>query len=81
MTIEKNNEASIDVTGVSYIEFNYVNWRGLTSYRKVRVKQMYYGTTEHHLRSQWLMEALDLDKREMRIFAMEDMENVIDSMR
>jgi predicted DNA-binding transcriptional regulator YafY len=69
----------LEVKNGSYLEFNYVNWEGLTSYRKVKVKRIYFGFTEYHKQDQWLMEALDLDKNELRTFSMEDMVNVIES--
>ena len=60
----------------SFIKFDYVNWRGVKGERKARAIEIYHGSTEYHPEDQWLLEAMDLDKNEIRIFAMKDMSNV-----
>ena len=60
----------------SVIEFDYVNWKGEKGHRRALVSGFYYGNTEYHKESQWLLVALDLDKDEERVFAMNDMSNV-----
>ena len=66
----------IEVTSGSYIEFDYVNWKGVFHHRKVRVNRIYFGSTEFHKEEQWLMEAIDIDKGRERTFAMKDMTNI-----
>jgi hypothetical protein len=58
------------------IEFDYVNWKGVKGHRTARVILFSYGSTEYHPEKQWLLEAYDLDKEKIRIFAMKDMSNV-----
>jgi predicted DNA-binding transcriptional regulator YafY len=59
-----------------YIEFDYVNWKGINGHRKVEVYKIYWGSNEYHKKEQWLLEAFDIDKKEYREFAMSDMSNV-----
>lgn len=62
----------------NWIEFDYVNWRGERSHRRVEVDGFYFGSTEYHKEDQWLLKAYDIDRQEDRIFAMKDMSNVTD---
>jgi predicted DNA-binding transcriptional regulator YafY len=57
------------------IEFDYVNYRGETSHRRARVGEIMFAATEWHTEPQWLIGGFDLDKNEMRHFAMRDMTN------
>lgn len=65
-------------TGNIFIEFDYVNWKGVESHRKALMIRIFFGSTGYHKEPQWLMEARDLDKQEGRVFAMKDMSNVKD---
>jgi predicted DNA-binding transcriptional regulator YafY len=58
------------------LEFDYLNWKGEKGHRRVQVNRIYYGSTVYHNTNQWLLEALDLDKQQFRLFAMSDMSNV-----
>lgn len=58
------------------IEFDYINWKGLKGKRTVKILGFYYGSTDYHKESQWLLRAIDLYKGEERIFAMRDMSNL-----
>ncbi|AKO95006.1 hypothetical protein BEH_07510 [Priestia filamentosa] len=58
------------------IEFDYVNWRGEKSRRTAMVENVWYGSNEYHKEDQWLLEATDRDKQEIRLFAMKDMSNI-----
>ena len=56
------------------IEFNYRNYKGEISRRRVNVHTVEFGSNEWHPpEPQWLMQAIDLDKNEQRAFAMKDM--------
>jgi hypothetical protein len=55
------------------LEFAYTNWRGERSNRRVQPIRLYHGSTEWHPDPQWLLEAVDLDKGEVRAFAVKDM--------
>ena len=54
------------------LKFKYKNWKGITAIRTVIPEKIYYGSTEFHKESQWLMEAFDLDKDATRTFAVKD---------
>ena len=60
------------------LKFDYVNYRGELSHRRVIVHSVNYGSTEWHIEPQWLLYALDVEKNEFRDFAMKDMSNVSD---
>jgi hypothetical protein len=66
----------LDGNNVECIDFDYVNFRGNSSYRRVQVEGIVFGSNEWHEDRQWLMKGFDLDKRETRYFAMVDMTNV-----
>lgn len=54
------------------IEFTYKNYRGEVADRKVVPIKIYFGSTDYHKESQWLLKALDLDKNDERDFALLD---------
>lgn len=54
------------------VTFQYRNWRGEVSRRRVWPVRMYWGSTKWHPDPQWLLEAWDCDKGEYRDFAMKD---------
>ena len=55
------------------LEFGYTNYRGEFSQRRTQPIRFYFGSTEWHPEPQWLMEATDLGKGEVRAFAVKDM--------
>ena len=58
------------------IVFEYTNHRGEHSTRRAKPEFIQWGSNEYHKDDQWILEALDLDKKAMRSFAMRDMSNV-----
>lgn len=60
----------------SFIEFDYVNWKGVESHREASVIDFYFGSTEFQKEEQWIMKARDVEKQDERDFAMKDMRNV-----
>lgn len=50
----------------------YTNYRGETDLRSIVPKGIFYGSTEWHKESQWLLEAFDIQKDADRHFAMKD---------
>jgi predicted DNA-binding transcriptional regulator YafY len=54
------------------ISIRYRNWRGEVSVRRVLPETIWFGATEWHPEHQWLMDAVDLDRDEMRSFAIKD---------
>lgn len=54
------------------IEFNYKNYKGILSKRKVQPTSILFKSTQWHLSEQWIMQAFDVEKNEMREFALKD---------
>lgn len=50
----------------------YTNYRGETGPRRILPERVWFGTSEWHSTEQWFLDAVDLDKRELRSFAMVD---------
>jgi predicted DNA-binding transcriptional regulator YafY len=51
---------------------HYTNWKCETGHRKIVPIRIFWGDTHFHPEKQWLLEAFDVDKGEMRTFAMKD---------
>lgn len=49
---------------------DYTNWRGERAVRIIEPITFYWGKNEFHPEPQWLLEAIDYDKKERRVFAM-----------
>ncbi|WP_336786880.1 WYL domain-containing protein [Paenibacillus sp. MMO-177] len=54
------------------LQFEYKNWRGDIAIRKVFPMRVFWGVTAYHLEEQWIMQAWDEDRCELRSFAMKD---------
>lgn len=54
------------------MSFVYQNYRGEVGTRSAIPVRVYYGATKWHPERQWLLEALDTQKGEMRAFALKD---------
>jgi predicted DNA-binding transcriptional regulator YafY len=54
------------------IKIFYKNWKNVTSERNIIPVKIWFGETEFHKEEQWFMEAFDLDKNEIRNFALKD---------
>lgn len=52
--------------------FEYKNWKREKGIRTVIPKRIYYGHTEWHPTDGWLLEALDIEKNEIRHFSVTD---------
>lgn len=71
-TVAKVESAKLTSTEDELV-FDYVNHRGEKGERRVRpTVPIYFGSTEFHKEEQWLMEAWDLDKNAVRVFALKD---------
>ncbi len=55
------------------IKICYKNWRGEVADRAIRPLRIWWGRTEWHPTSQWLLEAVDVEKGAVRDFALADM--------
>jgi hypothetical protein len=53
----------------------YTNYRNETAERKIIPKKIWFGATEWHPEEQWLLDALDVAKKEDRSFAMKDIKS------
>jgi predicted DNA-binding transcriptional regulator YafY len=56
------------------IVFRYTNWRGEVSSRKVLPQGLWFGSTEWHPTEQWFLRGQDVEKGEVRDFALQDIE-------
>lgn len=55
------------------VVIDYTNWRGERAKRVIApTGQMRFAATVWHPEPQWLMEAMDVEKGEHRLFAMKD---------
>jgi len=54
------------------VKIVYKNWKGITSERLILPERIWWGSTEWHTEDQWMMRAIDLEKNEVRNFAMTD---------
>ena len=52
------------------VEIDYTNWRGERSTRKIMPHRWMFENNEWHAETQWLLYALDIEKQEMRTFAL-----------
>ena len=52
------------------IKIVYTNQKGETSIRRLVPETFFFGSSEWHPEKQWLMEAIDADKKEKRTFAL-----------
>jgi predicted DNA-binding transcriptional regulator YafY len=49
----------------------YRNWKGEVRERRILPTHIFWGSNEWHTEEQWLVEAYDLEKKELRTFALE----------
>jgi predicted DNA-binding transcriptional regulator YafY len=64
-----------EATRKQIVTITYTNWNGITSERTILPCELYWGSTEYHPEAQWLLRAIDQEKRELRTFAMRDIQN------
>lgn len=58
--------------GPQSLRLIYRNWRGEVAARTILPKRIWYGQTDWHPESQWLLEAYDLEREAERSFALRD---------
>lgn len=66
----------LPIHGTWNVTCTYTNWRGESAKRRIGVMSIWFGSTSWHPEPQWLMHGLDLDKKEVRDFALRDMRDV-----
>ena len=59
-----------------HLRITYRNWRGETRERTIEPKEVWFGSTEWHPEDQWLLKALDVEKGEVRDFALKDISQI-----
>lgn len=52
------------------VMIDYTNWRGVRSVRRIIPLGITYENNEWHPDSQWMIEAVDVEKGEHRLFAL-----------
>jgi len=57
------------------VKILYTNYRGETSIREIIPQKIWFGKTEWHPESQWLLDAYDINKKENRSFAIKDIKS------
>lgn len=62
----------IAMTDTTNLTFTYRNWRGQVSVRTVRPENIWFGVSEWHPGAQWFLRAVDVEKGELRDFALLD---------
>lgn len=68
----KKQNFGVLVPGVAH-RVLYTNYKGERRERCIIPIHLWYGSTEYHPEPQWLMQALDKEKQQVRDFAMKDM--------
>lgn len=57
---------------------DYTNWLGERGLRTIRPERVWYGSTRWHPTHQWLLDAWDHEKHELRTFALKDVHDWAD---
>ncbi|MCS5737007.1 hypothetical protein [Herbiconiux daphne] len=55
----------------------YTNWKGEKRERQIVPIKMWYVSTEFHPKPQMLLQALDIEKNQVRDFAVKDIEPIV----
>lgn len=66
-------EVEIAIAPGQVMKFQYRNWQGVVADRTAKFEALIYTSNEWHRTPQWLVKAYDLDKGEVRLFALKDM--------
>lgn len=53
-----------------YALIDYTNYRGERRMRRIKPIKIYFGTNDYHSDPQWLLSAIDVERDELRDFAM-----------
>ncbi len=59
------------------VKIDYTNYRGERRIREIIPKQIVFSSTEYHKNKQWLLEAFDIEKNAIRLFAVKDIHGFI----
>lgn len=67
-----NSSVVAEAANEREIRILYTNYRGETSVRRITPVKIWFGATDWHPESQWLLDAVDLEKKANRSFALKD---------
>ncbi len=57
------------------LTIDYTNYRGERSERRIVPKKIIFDSNEWHKEKQWLLEAHDVEKNQVRFFSIKDIHN------
>ena len=63
------------------VKLRYMNWKGETRIREVRIIYILFAATAHHPTPQWLLRVYDLEKKDLRYFALKDCDFLTPTMK
>lgn len=64
------------ITGPRKISFSYMNYKGQFRRRKAVMIGIFWGSNQWHSKPQWLVKGEDLEKGEIRTYALKDIRDV-----
>lgn len=59
------------------LKFEYINYKGERKIRQVIPQKLVFGTTPHNSNKGWLLEAIDTEKNELRLFVLNHIQRII----
>ncbi len=71
LNLPRTQERIVEAVGRIF-RFGYVNYRGEASTREVVFHYFWYGHSEYHAEDQFFLRGMDVQKKEMRDFAVKD---------
>lgn len=66
------SELEAAISASAKVQILYTNYRGETAYRVILPQRLWFGSTQYHPEEQDLLDALDVEKNEVRNFAVKD---------
>ncbi len=67
-------DASEAIKAEQEVRILYINYRGEKGWRRIQPLNIWFGSTEWHPERQWLIDAIDLEKKATRSFALSDIQ-------
>jgi predicted DNA-binding transcriptional regulator YafY len=61
---------------IAEVRFDYINHEGRKGQRRALIRNIRWGTSDWYATPQWLLLCWDLDKQDMREFALANMSNI-----
>lgn len=59
-------------TKYHHVKIDYTNWKGERGIREIVPYQIVFDSNKFHEEPQWLLEAFDIKKKDIRTFAMKN---------